>query len=477
MSDEALRDGKPLRGQELLSAITRGEVVVGDDRVPRWTKPATPTAPANGTVSHLRATDGYTPYGRRALEDECAIVRNTSEGSRNDALNRAAYRMGRLIPEHIDAETARDALDQAGRACGLPQHEIDLVLRADNTAGITQGQTSPREARPLEPVPEPTVLNVSDDELASAIRERFPIINWRELWESDEEEEWIIEPLLPARRLVALFSPPKVGKSLLMLEVAVGIARGTEVLGVTPDRARKVLYVDFENDPRGDIRERLQAMGRDWPDLENLCYLSYPTLAKLDTIAGAAELLAIVQEYGCEVVVIDTISRAVAGEENENDTWLSFYRNTGLAMKQAGVSCIRLDHTGKDHEKGMRGGSAKYGDVDLVWKLSRITETSFELKCTDHRLPVPTDQIVVERVEHPYLLHRVDGSGWQASRDAKVAEIIRALDAAEAPNSIGRPRAKQILGDLNIRAGSRALEQAIKERKMRPVTLLDAGDE
>ena len=45
-----------------------------------------------------------------------------------------------------------------------------------------------------------------------------------------------------------------------MLEIAVGIARGTEVLGVTPDRPRNVLYVDFENDPRGDIRSRLEAM-------------------------------------------------------------------------------------------------------------------------------------------------------------------------------------------------------------------------
>lgn len=61
------------------------------------------------------------------------------------------------------------------------------------------------------------------------------------------------------------------------------------------------------------------------------------------------------------MVVIDTISRAVGGEENDNDTWLNFYQYTGLRLKQAKVSVIRLDHTGKDLTEGERGGSAKAG--------------------------------------------------------------------------------------------------------------------
>lgn len=58
-----------------------------------------------------------------------------------------------------------------------------------------------------------------------ATREQFPTINWHDLWADTSEEEWILEPLLPARRLVALYSAPKVGKSLLMLEIAQAVAR------------------------------------------------------------------------------------------------------------------------------------------------------------------------------------------------------------------------------------------------------------
>jgi RecA-family ATPase len=129
-------------------------------------------------------------------------------------------------------------------------------------------------------------------------------------------------------------------------------------------------------------------MGYGPDDLDNLCYLSFPTLAHLDTEAGSLELLAAAEVYDCEVVVIDTVSRSVGGDENENDTWLNFYRHTGMKLKKAQKALIRLDHTGKDETKGQRGGSAKVGDVDAVWKMSKLTETSFRLDCEAHRFPL-----------------------------------------------------------------------------------------
>jgi len=134
-----------------------------------------------------------------------------------------------------------------------------------------------------------------DQEHIASVKKLFPRIDWHALWADQDEEEWIVEPLLPARRLVALYSAPKVGKSLLMLELAVAIATGKPVLGTPIDRARKVLYVDFENDPKTDIRERLQAMGHKPDDLADLCYLSFPTLAALDSELGALELMAAIE--------------------------------------------------------------------------------------------------------------------------------------------------------------------------------------
>lgn len=256
--------------------------------------------------------------------------------------------------------------------------------------------------------------NVVPIESEGAIIERtFPPLDWRELFATDDEgERWIIEPVLAEGRSTALYSKPKAGKSLLVLELAVNVSRGFATLGVKPPRPYRVLYVDFENDPRGDVRTRLEDMGygpeeADAGALDNLYYLSFPRLSALDTAQGGGELLAIVEQYECEVVIIDTVSRTVAGEENDNNTWLGFYRNTGVHLKARGVAYLRLDHSGKDAEKGMRGGSAKYGDVDMVWRLTAQSETVIELECTDHRMRVENDRLTLVRESDPELYHRV----------------------------------------------------------------------
>jgi RecA-family ATPase len=322
-------------------------------------------------------------------------------------------------------------------------HMDDEIAVLPAVSGIMTGRMTPR---------------------AIEARVRFPRIDWHELWADDTDEEWILEPLLPARRQVVIYSAPKVGKSLLILEVAVGIARGIETLGVKPPRAYRVLYLDFENDPRGDIRSRLQSMGYGPDDLDNLCVLSFPALAGLDSERGSAELLQAVQEYRCEVVIIDTVSRSVRGEENENDTWLNFYRHTGLKLKQAQVALIRLDHTGKDESKGQRGGSAKSGDVDAVWRLSKVTDGTYRLDCEAHRLPIAEKTILLKRESMP-LRHQVQAEGRIAAFNTKVNEIVQVLDRAGAPNSTGQIKARKILKANGSTAGNDALTEAIRVRR------------
>lgn len=103
-----------------------------------------------------------TAYASRALELEAAAVRQAPEGTRNDALNRAAFRLGRHVGAgNIDRETVRVALNNAARAAGLPQHEIDVVLRDDTTSALSNGEAVPRHPQPRpegEGVPAVTVL-------------------------------------------------------------------------------------------------------------------------------------------------------------------------------------------------------------------------------------------------------------------------------------------------------------------------------
>jgi hypothetical protein len=334
----------------------------------------------------------------------------------------------------------------------LLHHGGDHKAAARALAGDGYGEAMADVSLPSWEFDLPT--GATDEQVADAkaawVNEKFPRLDWQALWDDETEEEWIAEPLLPARRLVALYSAPKVGKSLLMLEIAANIADGRPMFAEQnyKHRQARVLYVDFENDPRGDVRSRLVAMGFTPENLTDLYYLSFPTMAGLDSERGSQELMAAVQHYGCEVVVIDTVSRSVDGDENENDTWLDFYRHTGLKLKQNKIAMIRLDHSGKDETKGQRGGSAKSGDVDAVWRMSRVTDDLLQLKCEANRFPLDRKNITLERNHEP-LFHRVKSD---AAGD-RIARVLQELRDAKFPKE-----PKWTMGMVREEAKARGME-------------------
>lgn len=356
-----------------------------------------------------------------------------------------------------------------GQAYAWLHHGGDLsnATRALRAAGYGDPLEQLPELTPWQYDPELADLEPQDAQ-AEYVRRHLAAVNWQELWDDDTQEEWIVEPLLPARRLVALYSAPKVGKSLLSLELAAGIAAGRPLLGTPAQPPRIVLYVDFENDPVGDTRERLQAMNYTPKDLDNLKLLSFPSLSALDSAKGSQELMAAVRYYNAQVVVIDTVSRAVKGDENENNTWLDFYRMTGLKLKAAGVALIRLDHTGKDQTKGQRGGSAKSGDVDAIWHMTKIDEDTVQLRLDASRFSMPPEMklLLLHRKENPFR-HEVDPNGPRAAFDIRVKNLVAEMDRLNLPKTWGRDKLTQALRDANsqIPRGDGPMREAIKRRK------------
>lgn len=471
-------------------------------RATETTNPFTPTS-----------VDGPSTYGTAALTDELDILGNTQPGGRNHQLNKSAFNISQLIASgHVDPTIAWDALNTVARQIGLTESEIQATLKSAYRAGSAQPRhvddITPPPTVVLQSVPthmaessaissqdattstQPDTTTVGASEpatgqntgpvsLEESVREHLPIIDWHALWEEDDEEDWILEPLIAKRRGIVIYSPPKVGKSLFSLEMAVHISIGDSWLGVNIDAPHNVLYVDYENDPRGDTRSRLQAMGYGPDDLTNLKMLSFPSLDGLDTAKGAQQLLAACRVYGCDIVIIDTISRAVDGDENENDTWLAFYRQTGLLLKQNEITMVRLDHTGKDESKGQRGGSAKSGDVDAIWKLSKITDdgSKLQLKLDDARMQITERTLILDRVNDPHLFHKVAGAGQMAAWDAKVNEIIEILDDHDADKSIGRGKARDLLKAIGVSASNDVLTEAIRQRKNRPYVLPSRTEE
>jgi hypothetical protein len=426
--------------------------------------PTTSTTPYEGTsaLDAYRATswaDILTPAGwTYCHRDDTRDYWVRPGKGLSEGISASTIEDGPLVNFSTSVPWPTDVGLSKGQVYALIHHggDVSAAARELSASGYGDGYT-------VEPLPawEANLPpGITDEEALEAaksswVREHLPILDWDALWADETEEEWIVEPLLAKRRLVALYSAPKVGKSLLMLELAASMSCGREVLG-HPTTPIRTLYVDFENDPRGDVRERLQGMGFAPKDLGNLCYLSFPNISKLDTAAGADQLMAAVHEYRCEVVVVDTVSRSVAGDENENDTWLNFYRHTGLRLKQQEVALIRLDHSGKDETKGQRGGSAKSGDVDAVWRLSKISESSFRLTCEANRFPVGEKVLDMERLEAPYLHHRVDMDARRKALD----DICEKFARAGVPRTTKVDKDGERVPETGARAAARMLREA-----------------
>lgn len=298
------------------------------------------------------------------------------------------------------------------------------------------------------------------------------LIDWAEMWTHDPKPEWLCEPLFAAGRAHALYAGAKTGKSYLVLAACAAIATGKAFLDMPAGEPRHVLYVDYEMTLE-DVRDRLEEFGYTAADdLSHLHYALLPSLPPLDTDEGGETLLDAARATESEFVVIDTTSRSVAGEENDADTFRTFYRCTGLALKQAGIGWLRLDHAGKDQAKGQRGSSSKNDDVDIVLRLER-TEGGQKITATHRRMswfPECTE-IQVDDSGSTTTFRRPTGASYAAGTRA-VAEKLMA--AGYDPDTHGQREAARMFRDAGGRAKTGVIRDAC--RWIREGTFTDLVD-
>jgi hypothetical protein len=292
------------------------------------------------------------------------------------------------------------------------------------------------------------------------------LVNYGELWAKEAHaEDWLCEPLFARGRGHAMYAGAKTGKSLLTLYVGACLATGRACLHRPAGDPVRILYLDYEM-TEDDLRERLETFGfgpDDTPLLQaNLHYALLPSLPPLDTAEGGRAIVQAAKMLDVELVIIDTTARAVGGDENDADTYRSLYRHTGLWLKQAGIAYARLDHAGKDVEKGQRGSSAKNDDVDVVWRMIRRDDQALRLTATHRRMSWVPQEVDVAVHEDDDSTRFSTGTGsWPEGTKA----VADALDAVGAPLDIGSRDAARIVRDAGLKARNAVIRAAVKHRR------------
>jgi hypothetical protein len=315
------------------------------------------------------------------------------------------------------------------------------------------------------------------------------LLNWDQFFLTDFGAIQLLPgKLMGPGQQITLVGDGKAGKSLFTQEWMWRMATGQGFLGDQPQAPVRILYLDAENGQE-QVQERFLSFGAGPRAMGELKYASFPPIRPLDTAGGGADLIALVKATQAELVVIDTVSRFISGPENDADTWLNLYRHTLLPLKRDRIASVRLDHFGKDKDRGGRGSSAKTQDVDHVWELAAQGGGALTLKRTHTRTGIGPDFFSIVRQAQR------DGDNWAlggtrhmlmayeeetaaAAAVPGTPEFITAkLDEAGIPNSLGRDRLRSECARLNIAASTKALEQVAKIRKNRPVQVQGRSDQ
>lgn len=289
-------------------------------------------------------------------------------------------------------------------------------------------------------------------------------INLIELRDMSFDYDWIVDKWWPLGAHLHIFASPKTGKSLLMLWVACSVAVGRDPFNGEPTKRQIVTYIDNEMTLK-DLHDRIFDMGWNFEELDGwLKYHPYPIIRPMDTEMGGIDAMSLMNHDESKILIIDTLSRVVVGEENSNDTYRNFYNYTGRLLKANDVSIARLDHAGHDKAKS-RGASAKADDVDLVYSLEKRTDDTgkpgFKLTRTHSRIGTASPMIDLIMTDDPIVIKSAEMRMWNLQAITKA----RQLDELGAPSAITQKAAIELLKKAEIGPGKIVyLAEAIKLR-------------
>lgn len=193
----------------------------------------------------------------------------------------------------------------------------------------------------------------------------------------------LIDGVLDCGAMSILYGDTNTGKTFVMLDMAWHIAAGREWAGRHVKRGA-VVYVAAEGG-RGFLK-RLRALQTRYPEADDVPLYVVPCAvdllnrnAHLGRLISEIKTIAAKASMPVELVVIDTLSRAIAGgNENGPEDMGAFVGNIDALREATKAHVAIVHHTGKDKIKGARGHSslraATDTEIGIDCKLLTITK-------------------------------------------------------------------------------------------------------
>ena len=247
---------------------------------------------------------------------------------------------------------------------------------------------------------------------------------------------WIEPGLLPAQGILFVGGEPKVGKSLLVANLALALAAGEDRAGFTVPASRRVLICQFEL-PIPQFVSRLAVMRRQIGDHadRNLLVDTRAAGHLLSAPPGLNHFLVAAREAAAEVIVLDPLYSAHDQDENDTRSMAALCQSL-LRLRDASKAALIVVHhvrksIGRDEiGRAFRGSSALHavGDSYLLLTRPSANLTSVELRF-QFRYAAPLGPRLLE-LEPQSLWFFAAGAACQSRprRRVEPEDVTKALD-------------------------------------------------
>jgi hypothetical protein len=190
-----------------------------------------------------------------------------------------------------------------------------------------------------------------------------------------EPVRWVVHPYIP-QGLTLIAAKPKIGKSWLMLGVAVAVAGGGFTLGDRKCVQGDVLYAALEDGERR-LKERMAKVSPlkgPWP--ERLTF--WTEMQRLEE-GGLEQIAAWAKSVSDpRLIILDTFAKVRSPKGREESVYEADYRQAGALKKLAdkiGVAIVVVHHTRKmdadDPLDAVSGSTGLTGAADTILVMKR----------------------------------------------------------------------------------------------------------
>lgn len=276
---------------------------------------------------------------------------------------------------------------------------------------------------------------------------------------------FLVQNVIPESGFTLLTGLSGSGKSFISVDISLSVAHGREWAGKKVQKGR-VLYVAMEG--QNGVIQRSKA----WHKVNNLDYTrDYAVVEHNFTLHDKAKVAALkktVENFQPILIVVDTVSHAMVGWDENKASEMNEFINRLMELKSIHGSTILLVHhqakdTSNDHQKS-RGSNSLPAAADASFNTSkRVNSRYIEVKCLKQK-----------DVEFPstmeFFLESVQFDEVDAFGDPVLDPAVSVFQGLKAKNSSDRKDDAKEKAIVRMAASSSEVYEALKAYTLGPVS-------